>query len=63
MVRPAGCPGSWALRAARALGRDGLAFQWDAVRAVVTRYDSAQQAVPVIMRHLEAFGDAAGGTP
>ena len=25
--------------------------------------DSAQQAVPVIMRHLEAFGDAAGGTP
>jgi chromosome partitioning protein len=30
--------------AARALGRDGLAFQWDAVRAVVTRYDSAQQA-------------------
>ncbi len=30
--------------AARALGRDGLAFQWDAVRAVVTRYDGAQQA-------------------
>ncbi len=29
--------------AARALGRDGLAFQWDAVRAVLTRYDSAQQ--------------------
>ena len=29
--------------AARALGRDGLAFQWDAVRALVTRYDSAQQ--------------------
>jgi electron transport complex protein RnfG len=25
--------------------------------------DSAQQAVPVIMRHLEALGDAAGGTP
>jgi electron transport complex protein RnfG len=25
--------------------------------------DSAQQAVPVIMRHLESFGDAAGGTP
>ncbi len=30
--------------AARALGRDGLAFQWDAVRAVVTRYDGSQQA-------------------
>jgi chromosome partitioning protein len=30
--------------AARALGRPGLAFQWDAVRALVTRYDGAQQA-------------------
>jgi cellulose biosynthesis protein BcsQ len=30
--------------AARALGRDELAFQWDAVRAVVTRYDGSQQA-------------------
>ncbi len=30
--------------AARALGKAGLAFQWDAVRAVVTRYDSTQQA-------------------
>lgn len=30
--------------AARALGRDGMAFQWDAVRALVTRYDGAQQA-------------------
>ena len=30
--------------AARALGREGLAFQWDAVRAVITRYDGAQQA-------------------
>jgi chromosome partitioning protein len=30
--------------AARALGRDELAFEWDAVRAVVTRYDSGQQA-------------------
>ena len=30
--------------AARALGRDGLAFQWDAVRALVTRYDGTQQA-------------------
>ncbi|TFL17092.1 AAA family ATPase [Jannaschia formosa] len=29
--------------AARALGREGLAFQWDAVRAVLTRYDGAQQ--------------------
>lgn len=30
--------------AARALGRPGLAFEWDAVRALITRYDSAQQA-------------------
>ena len=30
--------------AARALGRSGLNFQWDAVRAVVTRYDGTQQA-------------------
>ncbi|MCR8726820.1 AAA family ATPase [Frigidibacter sp. ROC022] len=30
--------------AARALGRGELAFQWDAVRALVTRYDSTQQA-------------------
>ncbi|WP_371223662.1 AAA family ATPase [Roseovarius sp. 2305UL8-3] len=30
--------------AARALGRDGLAFEWDAVRAVITRYDGTQQA-------------------
>jgi chromosome partitioning protein len=30
--------------AARALGRDELNFEWDAVRAVITRYDSAQQA-------------------
>ena len=30
--------------AARALGRDETAFQWDAVRAVVTRYDGTQQA-------------------
>ncbi|SIT17979.1 Cellulose biosynthesis protein BcsQ [Roseivivax lentus] len=29
--------------AARALGREGLAFQWDAVRALITRYDGAQQ--------------------
>jgi len=30
--------------AARALGRPEMAFQWDAVRAVVTRYDAGQQA-------------------
>jgi chromosome partitioning protein len=30
--------------AARALGREEMAFEWDAVRAVVTRYDSGQQA-------------------
>ena len=30
--------------AARALGREELAFEWDAVRAVITRYDGTQQA-------------------
>jgi chromosome partitioning protein len=30
--------------AARALGRAELAFQWDAVRAIITRYDGAQQS-------------------
>jgi chromosome partitioning protein len=30
--------------AARALGLDELTFEWDAVRAVVTRFDSTQQA-------------------
>jgi len=30
--------------AARALGRPEMAFEWDAVRTVVTRYDSSQQA-------------------
>ena len=30
--------------AARALGRPGLSFEWDAVRAIVTRYDGTQQA-------------------
>jgi chromosome partitioning protein len=30
--------------AARALGRPEMGFEWDAVQAVVTRYDSAQQA-------------------
>ncbi|QPM92560.1 AAA family ATPase [Pseudooceanicola algae] len=29
--------------AARALGRPELSFEWDAVRAVITRYDGAQQ--------------------
>jgi chromosome partitioning protein len=29
---------------ARALGKDGLSFQWDAVRTVITRYDGTQQA-------------------
>ncbi len=30
--------------AARALGRPEMAFEWDAVRAVITRYDGSQQA-------------------
>ena len=30
--------------AARALGRDEIRFEWDAVRAIVTRYDAGQQA-------------------
>ena len=30
--------------AARALGRPETAFEWDAVRALITRYDSSQQA-------------------
>ena len=30
--------------AARALGRSELAFRWDAVRAVLTRYDAGQQS-------------------
>lgn len=30
--------------AARALGRDEMAFQWDAVQAVVTRFDQSQQS-------------------
>ena len=30
--------------AARALGRPETAFEWDAVRAVITRYDDSQQA-------------------
>ena len=30
--------------AARALGRDEIRFEWDAVRTVITRYDSGQQA-------------------
>ena len=31
-------------QAARALGRPEIAFEWDAVRAVITRYDQGQQA-------------------
>jgi chromosome partitioning protein len=31
-------------RAARALGRPETAFEWDAVQAIVTRYDAAQEA-------------------
>ena len=30
--------------AARALGREEMAFEWDAVRTVITRYDGSQQA-------------------
>ncbi|MFN4171265.1 MAG: AAA family ATPase, partial [Pseudorhodobacter sp.] len=30
--------------AARALGRPELAFEWDAVRTIITRYDGSQQA-------------------
>ena len=30
--------------AARALGREEMAFEWDAVRTVITRYDGGQQA-------------------
>ena len=30
--------------AARALGREEMAFEWDAVRTVMTRYDGSQQA-------------------
>ncbi len=30
--------------AARALGREEMAFEWDAVRTVITRYDGTQQA-------------------
>lgn len=30
--------------AARALGRAEMGFEWDAVRAVITRYDDSQQA-------------------
>jgi len=30
--------------AARALGRDEIAFEWDAVQAIITRFDAGQQA-------------------
>ena len=39
--------------AARALGRAGLSFEWDAVRAVVTRFDGAQQAE--FAAHMQAW--------
>ena len=40
--------------AARALGRPETAFEWDAVRAVITRYDGAQQGemAALIQAHL-----------
>lgn len=51
--------------AARALGRDELKFEWDAVRAIITRYDSSQQAElaalmqsylgPVLSPHRQGF--------
>ena len=31
-------------RAARALGREEIHFEWDAVRTIITRYDAGQQA-------------------
>jgi len=43
--------------AARALGRPELAFEWDAVRTVITRYDGSQQA------ELAAFMQAYMGRP
>jgi len=58
--------------AARALGRDGMSFQWDAVRAVVTRFDSSQQAElaalmqsylgPVLSPHRQNFTALIGQT-
>ena len=51
--------------AARALGREEMGFEWDAVRAVVTRYDGTQQAEmaglmqsylgPTLMPHRQDF--------
>ncbi|KAG1650310.1 Iron-regulated protein FrpC [Nymphon striatum] len=49
--------------AARALGKDGLRFEWDAVRAVVTRYDGAQQAeLAALMQAYLAKEDAKFGS-
>jgi len=58
--------------AARALGRDGINFEWDAVRAVVTRYDGTQQAElaaliqtylgPVLSPHRQNFTALIGQT-
>ena len=56
--------------AARALGQPQLNFQWDAVRAVVTRYDGTQQAElaalmqaylgPVLSPHRQDFTSLIG---
>ncbi|MEQ6204920.1 AAA family ATPase [Sulfitobacter sp. HNIBRBA2951] len=56
--------------AARALGRPELNFEWDAVRAVVTRYDGTQQAElaalmqaylgPVLSPHRQDFTSLIG---
>ena len=58
--------------AARALGREGVNFEWDAVRAVVTRYDGTQQAElaalmqsylgPVLSPHRQDFTALIGQT-
>ncbi|MGJ8597928.1 AAA family ATPase [Sulfitobacter sp.] len=58
--------------AARALGRTGTHFEWDAVRAVVTRYDGTQQAElaalmqaylgPVLSPHRQDFTALIGQT-
>lgn len=39
--------------AARALGKPELAFEWDAVRAIVTRYDGTQQAE--MAAHMQSY--------
>lgn len=37
--------------AARALGRAELTFRWDAIRAVITRYDGSQQTEMAGLMH------------